>query len=102
MSDQLKAIGLEASGYAPLTTLEIDCAASAKGDINVSWRIKIQMPTENLSIGELVANGRMLRSAAIDMSSAAKYEYINLLEKQRLRAEALAEQSAEEPAELPF
>lgn len=50
--------------FPPATTIEIDCATSAKGDINISWRIKLQEPTAESPADQDEADARQVARAA--------------------------------------
>lgn len=89
----------EQQQYQPQTTIEIDCSTSAKGDVNVSWRVKIQMPSvDAIGSGPVVAGApitmraELLCREASEIAARAKERYLIDLQIAALEVKQAQEQ----------
>jgi hypothetical protein len=75
---------LEAVGREPVTRIKIECNTSAKGEVNVSWSVSLEVPTwdegederaTDVTVGRL---DKLLATTAMQ-AAGAKYAYIDHL-----------------------
>jgi hypothetical protein len=103
MSDQY--VSDQLSGGEALTRYKIDVATNAKGEVNVSFDLTVEYPTEQLATSEgrdtfiSICNG--LRLKIVEDAAQTKSEYLTTLARERIIAEyAVAAVEKETRAEI--
>ena len=82
MSDPITNLAVE-----PVSTFKVDCAVSAKGDINVSWEVRFEFDTERYLTdqqyrsGVRMQRGNLIKELIVQSAEAKRLYQIALDDK---------------------
>jgi hypothetical protein len=95
---------LSAIGAEPMTRIKVECTTSAKGEVNVSWSVSLEVPTwdegDPVALETTVGRLDQLLATTALQAAGAKYSYIDHLATKAQSVEDQRRQDAVEDAEV--